>query len=297
MTAFLYRLPDQVTVESGSTIPERLDEPSAHAPRGVESVSRAFDLLEALADNELGLVELGRATGLRPSTTHRMLATLMQRGYVRRIAGSNRYTLGYRALRLAGGIERDTSELKHATQPFMLRAHRVADADASLFVLSNMDAVLVAHISTARSAARVRKAGERVPAHATAVGKALLAFRPQAELTTILAGATLERFTPLTIVRPDHLLRELRQTREQGYAVMREEYIPRMSAVAAPVFDHSGYAVAALAVSATTGAICRLGSWDELGELVSSTALDASRELGYGGEPGEPASSPADAPA
>jgi IclR family transcriptional regulator, acetate operon repressor len=284
MTGQLYRLPAAVSVESGSTIPESLATSEVTASRGVESVSRAFDLLEAIADQQLGLVELGRATGLRPSTTHRMLATLTSRGYVRRVPGTNRYTLGYRALRLAGGVERDTSELRQVALEFMLRAQRVAGADTSLFVLSNMDAVCVALLRADRPDADVSQPGERVPAHATAAGKALLAYQPQADLRQTLETATLDRLTPLTVVRPDHLLRDLEAARRQGYAVVREECVSRQSGVAAPVFDASGYAVASVSLSGTTGHLCRLAPWSELGELVASTALDASRELGYTGE-------------
>src|SRR3990170_4717398 len=88
----------------------------------VQSLERAFDLLEALAaGGELGVTELAERTGLVPSTAHRLLATLTKRGYVTQSSLSGRYLLGYKVVEVAGGLEHRLSRLRAVARPHLER--------------------------------------------------------------------------------------------------------------------------------------------------------------------------------
>src|ERR687894_393195 len=94
------------------------------APRreSVQSLDRAFDLLEALAaGGELGVTELAHRTALVPSTVHRLLATLAKRGYVAQSADSGRYRLGYKVAEIAGGLEQGLARLRAVARPHLER--------------------------------------------------------------------------------------------------------------------------------------------------------------------------------
>jgi IclR family acetate operon transcriptional repressor len=251
--------------------------------RGVESVARAFDLLEALAEGEAGLVELGRKTGLQPSTTHRLLATLAQLGYVRRNADTRQYALGYRPLALANGVARGSETLIEQVQPFMRSIHRVSGQTTNLFVLQGSDIVYLDQLVSADAEPMTAECGKALPAHATAAGKAIFAFTEPEAVTAILRSAQLERFTEHTIVGPQRLMREFAAIRERGYAVGCEEYANWVTCIAAPILDHASRVVAAFSVSSPTPKLRKVACAAELGELVGATAMQASFALGFPG--------------
>lgn len=254
------------------------------AGQALGSVGRALDLLEALARaGEAGLVELSRETGQRPSTTHRVLATLVDRGYVRRGRDRNSYLLSYRVLELATGAERGDARLRSIARPFMRRVHRVCGETTNLIVLDGDEIVYVEQIASSKSMRMFAEPGRRVPAHATGGGKAMLAFVPEAAERVCDRSASLARFTAATITSSRRLASELDRVRADGFAVDHEEFEEAVTCVAAPVFDHTSQAIAALSVSGPTA---RLGGPDELaglGELIGRAAIEASFELGHRG--------------
>jgi IclR family transcriptional regulator, acetate operon repressor len=254
----------------------------AQGSRGVESVARALDLLDALAERERGLVDLARAAGLKAPTAHRLLATLVAAGYARR-TGSGNYALGPSVLRLGTAINHDTEEFLTVVGPFVDRVHRVAGATTNLFVRDQDHPVLLDQ-RPAPEASEVRmEIGAKLPAHATASGKAMLAFAPGEMLERVLGGAPLDAYTPRTITQPERLRLELRTIRERGFSMGYREYADRTTGIAAPIFDAGGTVVGALGVSLVNKRRPRIEEVAALGELVGCAAIEASGELGYEG--------------
>jgi DNA-binding IclR family transcriptional regulator len=254
----------------------------------VGSVSRALDLLEALAEQgEVGLVKLARSTGLQASTTHRLLATLVRRGYVCRNVETGAYLLGYRVLRIASSVERRDIQLRVMARPFMQRIHKVCGETTNLIVLEGSEIVYIDQIVGSGAMRMFAEPGQRVSAHTTAAGKAMLAFCDPTEVTELLeAAAPLKRFTAHTITTVRGLLDELEEIRVDGFAVDREEHAEALSCVAAPIFDHAGGVLAALSVSGPTVRLTGVADFDALGELIGRAGIECSRELGYlGGSP------------
>jgi len=218
---------------------------SGRVSAGVQSIERAFDLLEMLADagGAMGLSELAANSGLPLPTVHRLMRTLVNRGYVRQEA-SRRYTLGSRLIRLG---ETSSRMLGTSLRPFLAQLVRVTGETANLAMLDGDEVVYIAQVPSPHQMRMFTEPGRRVRAHCTAVGKALLAQLPSGEARAMLEREGMPAFTPTTITDPDLLLAHLEVIRKQGYAVDEGEQEIGVRCFAVAVPD----APAALAVSAS----------------------------------------------
>ncbi len=196
----------------------RDDRPAAATPTGgVQSIERAFELLELLADagGTLGLSELSSASGLPLPTIHRLVRTLVNRGYVRQ-EPSRRYSLGSRLIRLG-----DTSSrlLGAWLQPHLVELVTLTNETANLAMLDGDEVVYIAQAPSPHQMRMFTEPGRRVSVHCTAVGKALLAQLPPAEVRAIIGRTGLPARTATTITDADAFVAHLQQIRERGYAI------------------------------------------------------------------------------
>lgn len=261
------------------------------SPAIVQSVARGFDLLEAVASaDEIGLVELAHRTGLQPSTTHRLLATLIACGYVVQNPQTSRYRLSHKVVELAGGQEHRMQRLRTAVRPHLLMIRDATDETTNLCVLDRFTIVYVDQAESSRTVRMFTERGRRAPAHACAGGKAMLAFQSSDVLADLRERAPFASLTPHTITDADELEVELRRAHSRGYAIDREEYEDGVLCIAAPIFGSNGEVLAAASVSGPAARMLRQ-DLSELGELVRGRMLEVSRELGY--EPADGAGTPA----
>jgi IclR family transcriptional regulator, acetate operon repressor len=207
---------------------------AAGAAGGVQSIERAFDLLEMLADADgaVGLSELAAVSGLPLPTVHRLMRTLVNRGYVRQEA-SRRYTLGSRLIRLG---EISSRMLGTWLRPFLTQLVRTTGETANLAMLDGDEVVYIAQVPSPHSMRMFTEPGRRVQPHCTAVGKALLAELPPGEARALLERDGMPAYTPATITDPDLLIAHLEVIRKQGFAVDEgeQEIGVRCFAVAVP---------------------------------------------------------------
>ena len=252
----------------------------------VQSVGRSFDILEALAGaGEVGLVELAGRAGLQPSTAHRLLSTLADRGYVLQNAHTGRYLLGYKLLELASSVHQRTAHLRALARPHLVSIQKITGETASLTLLEPPSVVYVDQIEGSRSVRMFAHIGAAVLPHTAAAGKAMLAFTPASEVAEICGPEPLEQLTPHTITALSALEDELARVRRRGYAIDNEEHETGVSCVAAPIFDHGGVVRAAISVSAPTPRV-HAADTAELGELLTNRAAEISGALGFhGAEP------------
>ncbi|MDX6610780.1 MAG: IclR family transcriptional regulator, acetate operon repressor [Solirubrobacterales bacterium] len=220
------------------------------APGGVPSVERALDLLEVLAAGPRGMSEVAAAAGLPDGTAHRLLRTLVARGYVRQ-GPDRRYALGTRLLGLGDGARQAAVA---AAGPFLARLVEVSGETANLAVLEGDHVVYVAQVPSAHRLRMFAEVGRRVSAHSTAVGKVLLAGLPDAEVEALVARTGLAGRTARTLTTSGRLLAELGTVRRQGWAVDDEEEEPGVRCLAVPVVDGSR-TVAAMSVSGPTARV------------------------------------------
>lgn len=253
----------------------------AKHPAIVQSVTRSFELLEAVAAaDEAGLVELAHRTGLQPSTTHRLLATLIECGYVVQDPQTSRYRMSLKVVELAGGPEHRTERLRTAVRPHLVAIRDATNETTNLCVLDRYTIVYVDQAESGRAVRMFTELGRRVPAHACGAGKVMLAHQQSAVIDGLIARAPFAALTPHTLTTAAELAVELRRARTRGFAIDREEYEDGVVCVAAPIFGAGGEVLAAVSVSGPTARLLRI-DLAKLGELVRSHVAEISHELGH----------------
>lgn len=227
------------------------------ARRSVQSVDRALDLLEALASSEaeVSITSLATRTSLHVSTVHRLLTTLLRRGYVRQNPETSRYFTGAKLTTLAESQSR-FNELRLRARPVLRALTEQTRETSNLVVLDDTAAV---YIETSASPQVVRlftQIGNRVPLHATGAGKALLAWLSPDRRDALIDRLELRAYTLRTIDERPALRRALDEIRERGYAIDDEEYDDGVRCVAVPV-GPIGTPLAAISLSAPASRFTR----------------------------------------
>ncbi len=225
--------------------------------RSVQSVDRALDLLEGLAaaDGEVSITALAARTGLHVSTVHRLLSTLLRRGYVRQNPETSRYYAGAKLATLSEGRSR-FGEMRLRARPILRAITESTRETANLVVLDDLAAVYIETVASPQVVRLFTAIGNRVPLHATGAGKCLLAAMPAARRDTLLDRLDLRSYTPHTIVDPAVLRRALDEAHERGFSIDDEEYDDGVRCVAVPVGGMND-AVAAISVSAPASRFTR----------------------------------------
>lgn len=208
---------------------------AAAEPAGVKSARRTVELLETFAAHDawLSLSDLHARTGFPRSSLHGLLRTLFEAGWLEADPATARYRLGVRALICGTAyLDRDpaipfaTEALESIRERTGFTAHYARRDGAEVVYLETRESRRSTHL--------VSRVGRTLPAHATALGKALLAELTQAEITGLLPDE-LPQLTPHTITSAEQLLAECERTRERGYAMEVEEGTPGVRCVAAVV--------------------------------------------------------------
>ncbi|KDA06491.1 IclR family transcriptional regulator [Microbacterium sp. CH12i] len=212
---------------------------------GTGVLERVMLILEAFdrAPGAQTLTELCTATGLRKATMHRLLTGLVNSGLLARTA-DNRYALGIRLWEIAQNAGR---QLRDAARPFLQDMFSLVGETTHLAVRESDEVLYIERIYGTRRVPRASRVGGRLPMHATAVGKAILAFEEEWVREAYLDREHMEQATARTIIDPKALRRELDEARTRGYATTREEVRVGSCSIAVPVFQ-SSQVVAAVGV-------------------------------------------------
>jgi IclR family transcriptional regulator, acetate operon repressor len=247
---------------------------------GTQAVARAIGLLKVFSDAqpEWTLGDLAQVTRLNKTTAFRLLAALEAEGLVTRNPLSGGYRLGVELVAL-GGCAMRSNPLRAVSRPVLESLAQECDEAATLEVLAGSNVLIVDEVSSRHPMGMSQDVGSRLPAHATATGKLLLAHAGDDVLHACLR-LPLARLTDQTIVDLTRLHEQLALIRQQGYAVTVGELEPGFVAVAAPVFDRERQVVAAISIG---GSSLRLTpeSQPQIALLVQMAARQISRQLGY----------------
>lgn len=213
--------------------------------------SRALRVLGAFDPDApaLTLSQLSRRADLPLTTTHRLVQDLVAWGALER-QPDDTYVVGRRlwALGLLSPVSRG---LRDVSLPFLQDLSATTGENAHVAVRDGAWALYVERISGRRSVPIVSRSGSRLPLHATAVGKVLLAHAPDDVVDQVLRSP--RRVTDRTVVERPRLLRQLATARRRGYALTTEEMSIGTTSVAVPILDRDGQLLAALGVVATAG--------------------------------------------
>jgi IclR family transcriptional regulator, KDG regulon repressor len=215
-----------------------------------QTVDRALDVLFALlrAGAPVGLGEVGNTCGLAPSTTHRLLSSLVRRNLAAQDPVTNHYRLGLGLLEFANAILNHL-DVREAATPALNELSELTQETIHLAVLDGLDLVYIDRRDTPHAIRLNTSIGRRTTPHTTGVGKALLAFSPPGTLERYLSEASLAPKTENSITTPERLRAELKRTRERGYAVDDQEDKPHIRCIAAPILGTRGHALAAVSIS------------------------------------------------
>ncbi|KQY63589.1 MULTISPECIES: IclR family transcriptional regulator [unclassified Nocardioides] len=202
---------------------------------GVQSIERAFGLLEMMADagGMMGLSQLATASGLPLPTIHRLVRTLVDLGYLRQ-EPSRQYVLGPRLIRLG---ESSSNMLSTWARPHLAALVDELGESANLAMLDGDQIVYVAQVPSRHSMRMFTEVGRRVLPHCTAVGKAILADFPDTQVRDLLRRTGMPQHTDNTITDPDEFAKQLALAAKNGYAMDEGEQEIGVRCVAVSVPD------------------------------------------------------------
>ncbi len=247
---------------------------------GTQSVARAIALLKAFSDAqpEWTLGDLALATGLNKTTAFRLLSALEAERLVMRNPLSGGYRLGVELIAM-GGTAMRSNPLRAMSRPALVTLAEQSGEAATLEMLVENYVLVIDEVASSNPMGMTQDVGNRLPLHATATGKVLLAARPDVEIALLL-DEPLRRWTDQTIADLDQLRAELARVRQDGVAQAIGELEPGFTAVAAPVVDRERQVVAAISVG---GPSVRLTAerLPHIAAMVQMSARQISRQLGY----------------
>lgn len=258
-----------------------MDDGTTERDRGSSSsLRRALRMLESFTPEkpELSIRELSKLSGIPRSTVHRLTQDLLDWGALER--GEHGVRLGVRLFEL-GTLAPSQTTLREAASPFLHTLNEVTRLTANLAIREGQGIVYVEKISTATLRVPHSRLGGRGYVHATALGKAILAFT-SSDVVDELVAQPLRAVTPHTITDPDALRRELASVRRERRAFDIEESRGGLFCVAAPILDRGGRALAAVSVTGATA----LSQAERFAPVVMATAQSIGRSLSA--RPAEP---------
>lgn len=246
----------------------------------VRAVERALQILNCFDDENpiRGISEISLAVDLHKSTTHRIVTTLLNYGFLEREEDEGRYRLGLQLASLGVQVIQRVDARKEAL-PFMNDLVDQWDETCDLSIFDQHQVFYVEVLYGTHALSITATVGQRLPAHCTASGKLFLAHLPQEELD-LYFQEPLKKYTDFTITAAATLQPQLMKILEQGYSYDDQEMELGVRAIAAPVFDFEGKVIAAMSIP---GPINRMKP-DRVAEIARSlqdTANQVSRRLGW----------------
>lgn len=218
----------------------------------VRAVERAMQILSAFDSEheDRGISEIAQATGLHKATTHRIMMTLLNGGFLERTGDGERFRLGLRVVELGMGALRRL-DVRRAAFPYMEQLVERFQETCDLGIFDRGWVLYVEVVHSQHSLTIAARIGRRLPAYCTASGRVFLAFFPPEVVESVLNGPLIP-CTGQTITSLAKLREELEATRRRGYALDDEEFEAGIRAVSVPVRDFDGNVVAALSMPGPT---------------------------------------------
>lgn len=250
----------------------------------VQSLTRAFDIIEVLSREQDGLPLTGVAQrlGLPQSTAYRLLSAMKERGYVEQTERSGRYKLGLAFVELSS-LYLNRIELKTEAEPHLRELSRKTRQTVFLATRDGDQIVYIEKVERFDSLRKYSIIGQRKPVYATSLGKALLLGLTDEQIREVLADTAFEKLGPKTLTDIPKLIYEIQLSRERGWAMDDEEAERGVRCVAAPVRDYRGQVIASVSISWSINANPEVDI-AEFGSYVREATRQVSIHMGYQGE-------------
>ncbi len=240
------------------------------------TVNKALDILEIFLqrEGEFRLTDLAKLTGLDRATTYRLTSTLVKKKFLRQVKKNGKYSLGLKMIDCSFAIRRNLKFIDFAYL-YLGKLSTTQNAAVNLTILDDDKSLVIEEIGiSSRGLPMEAPVTKRLPLHATACGKVLLASLAEGERKAFYGRIILKSLTKNTITDVCQLERELETIQKEGVAFDLEEYKYDQRAIAAPVFSENGQVVAAVSIIIPYG---RSGLNDQ--QILASAIKDCAHEL------------------
>ena len=258
---------------------ETLDKSDKYTIRAVE---RSFQILDLFvqAENPLTIQDICKELEINPNMSFRMLATMVNAGYLVKDEKNGTYSVSLKMLQLSRRALMSL-DIRHVVMPYldMLRL-KYPKANFNLAVLYLGDVIVVDRVDSQNLPRTYFAPGKSLPFHATGLGKILTCELSENDLDDLIAKKGLKAYTPNTIISPEALKAELEKIRKSFVSRDREEFIPQDNCNAVPLRDSSGSIIAAISISAFESYMS-VEEVEETIPVLSETARNISYYLGY----------------
>lgn len=220
----------------------------APATHTSQTLDRGLQILEILAaaPGDMTISEIATQLDVHRTIAHRLTATLQQRQFISR-SPLGRFSLGTRLVGLAAGIG---GEIRAVARPLLMELNEETQETVHLVVLTGSDVLFIDAFESPRALRVASRVGRSLPAHATSVGKALLAVMDDEDVKALFPSVRLDGTAPNTITTRAELLKHIEIVRSQGYAVSEGESEEGVGSVGVAILDRNGAARGALSIAA-----------------------------------------------
>lgn len=247
----------------------------------VQSVDRAFNIIEALRDGEIGLIDLSKRVGLNKSTVHRLLNTLIYKGYVNQNPENNKYNLSLKFL-VIGNKLLTSLDIISIAKPHISKLSEKTNEVVHL-VLIDKDEIVYIDKEESNNTIRMHSyIGKRIPIYCTAVGKSYMANLNDNEFSEVWNNIEnkLVKLTENTIMSKAEMLTEINKIKKVGYSIDNEENEKGVICVSAPILNKDKSVKYAISISTPKMRIDE-NKIEYFGKLVQETAKAITKDLEY----------------
>lgn len=216
----------------------------------VQTIDRAFYLLELLSDYEdLSLKEITIKTKLNKTTIFRILQSLIENGYIKRVK-KNRYSLSFKSFKIGTKAIQNISFFPIAKR-YIAKLSNEVNQIIHLVIFDNNEILYLDKYTPNNFDVHMKfsKIGKSAPVYCTAAGKAILAHLPDIEVERIFNEVNVKKYTARTITNYDTLLKDLKRIRENGYSTEFEEYELNLFCIGRAFFEKNGFIAGAISIS------------------------------------------------
>lgn len=252
----------------------------AKSPRLIQSIQRASDILDTVngQENPVGITEFAAHLDLPKTTVQGIVQTLTVLELLEKDSLTGKYRLGPKLFRLGMGYAA-SMDLVTVGKVWMERLSFQFREPVNVGMLVGDKVVVVLRVDPDNQFMTYPAAGSVIPLHTTCIGKILFAFMDESRCRDVLAGYQFQRFTPHTIDSQERFLAELDEVRQAGISFENQESVTGMAGIGAPIFNHTGQAIAAFTITGNAENIQRRR--DAIIEAVRYTSREVSKCFGF----------------
>ncbi len=247
----------------------------------VQSIDRAFCIIEALGEGKKSLLEITKMVELNKSTVHRLLHTLIYKGYVIQDESNSHYALTPKILHLGQQII-DDMDIIRVAKPYLNKLNEKTGEVVHLVMIEGNNAIYIDKIEAKNTIRMYSYVGKSIPLYSSAVGKAFLALsddKTRERYWDVLLS-NVEQFTEHTLMTEEALLKDFEGIRQRGYAIDKEENELGVICVAAPIYNHRKDIQYAISISTPKFRLTE-EKIKAFGQAVVDTTAEISEKLGY----------------